>query len=274
MIASDSSILGRAIREPVLQFALLAAVLFALDVQRSGLGGEELRVEAETIEFLVQRDEDLLLRELTAGERAEVIEGFIEDEVLVREAYKRGLDRTSRIRSQLVMAMRFMLSEDVPEPTESQLRTFYDENRSRFAIPPGLTIEQVFFSDRDRVPGGMLAQLRGGADFRTVGENSLAASPVLPRMSQSKLVGNFGPETARQILAIEDGDWQGPFNSPGGAHFIRIAERYPERLSSFEETERYLRSVWAFERNRSSLERQVEELKQSYRVVIEDREDE
>ncbi len=265
-----ASFLRRAAREPLVQFALLASVLFAAGALRERADRQVIRVERVTVAFLIEQQEELLLRPLRADERRDIVEGFLEDEILLREAYARGMDRTPSIRAQLLRAMRFLLAADVPSPTEDDLRALYEETRDEQRTTPSLDFDHVFYADPARVPDDLLASLRAGADHRALGEERLLAGGDMKRTTQAQLVRGLGAESAREILAIEDSSWHGPFRSALGVHYLRIAGRHPARPLSFEESEAYLRALYPVARSRDALEAQVEELRQGYEIVVED----
>ena len=259
-------------REPLVHFVVLAGFLFVANALWSGADKQVIRVDRATAEFLIQQQADLALRPLTPEEEETAVASYIEDEILWREAYKRGLDRNARIRRSLVQNMRVLLSGDIGKPTEQELRAFYEQEKSQFRSPPALTLDHVFFRDPDRVPEATLAGLRNGADHRTLGDFNLALGWTIPRAGQRQLVGIFGPDGAREILAIEDVDWHGPILTPQGAHFVRVAERHAPRLPNFEAAASYLEGAWLMARQRERLETEVEALGRDYRIIIEPRE--
>ena len=178
---------------------------------------------------------------------------------------------TSRIRQQLVRGMRFLLLGDPPQPSEEELRAFY-EQQARFERPSALTLDHVFFSDPGAVPETTLAELRNGADPQSLGNFNVSLDRIIPLVRQRQLVQLFGPDSARQILAIEDDAWHGPIHSSRGVHFIRIAKRHPQRFASFEEAEPYLEGDWATAKQREILDRELVVIREDYRIIIEDRE--
>jgi hypothetical protein len=216
---------------------VLAALLFLLEGAFSGARKETIVVDQQTIDYLIQQREDLELRELGPEERRDTIDAFVEDEILYREAYRRGLDQgDSRMRRNLILKMRGLLAGDVEAPTEADLRAFFTDNRARFSSPATWSLEQVYFSDPEQAPPGLRDDLRAGLDPMTVGVSSLSMPNKLPRRSQREIAGLFGADVARAILDIEDNGWHGPFESPRGAHFIRVVGREPARDASFEFT--------------------------------------
>src|SRR5919201_631794 len=113
-------------REPLAQFALAGGLLFALSPVRSNpFARERIIVSADTVRQLVADRELLLGRPMSPDERRALVGGYIDDEILVREAYARGLDREDgAVRRRLLEVMRFVIGDEPPEPTPAQLREF------------------------------------------------------------------------------------------------------------------------------------------------------
>ena len=110
--------------EPLIHFALLAALLFVAQALWAQDDREVISVDIATQDFLIKQKEDLLLRPLTAEEKEEVIASYVEDEMLVREARRRGFNNSSRVRALLIQNMRYFYSSDLAAPDESELRAF------------------------------------------------------------------------------------------------------------------------------------------------------
>lgn len=258
------------LREPVLHFAVLAALLFVLDYFARQAQKEQIVVSRETAEFLIQQREDLELRELSPEERRETIDSFVEDEILYNEAYKRGLDRgDSRMRRNMILKMRGLLGGEVGEPTDEELREWYEQNRERFVRPPTLSLEQVFFGDPQAIPAGLPESLNAGLDPSTIGEDRFETPRNLVQVFQRELVGRFGPDAAGAILALDDDRWHGSFESPLGIHFVRVTGREPAMDPPYERVKPYLAGEWTLAQTRARIEREVESLRDDYEIVIE-----
>lgn len=259
------------LREPLLHFLLLAALLFAVDQLVSAAHKEKVVVDRQTAEFLIQQRQDLELRELTPEERRETVDAFVEDEILYSEAYKRGLDRgDSRMRRNLILKMRGLLIGDIERPTDEELRAYFEANRTEFTRPAALSLEHVFFSDPAKAPANLVDDLRAGLDPTTIGEQRLGLGRSLPRMSQRTLLGTFGVEAARAILAIQDDQWHGPFESTQGVHFVRIVGRRPPEDAAYEDVKTYLEGEWMMAQSRKVVEQEINRLRDDYEVIVED----
>ena len=259
--------------EPLLHFLGIAALLFVANEIFSADTRELISVDVPTQEYLIQAQEDLLLRPLDETEKQEIIEGFVEEEILTREARKRGFDNSSRIRTMLIQNMRFFMSSEIPTPTEAELRQFFSENPERFISSPSISYDHVFFSDPDTIPEDTISRLRAGEDHRQMGSGDLLAGPALRQVTQRAVAMTFGPEVAREVLAIDNNEWHGPFLSGQGAHFLRVAERHPGRQPSYEDIEDWVATDWQMYRSRLNVDEALTEMRENYIIDIQQSED-
>ena len=117
------SFLRAALREPLLHFVLIGALLFALTAWRQQQhGNAEIRITSGEIAQLAAFWETQSQRRPTSEELRRLIEERIDEEVLAREAVRLGLDRDDVIvRRRLAQKMAFV-SDDlavVTEPAEA-----------------------------------------------------------------------------------------------------------------------------------------------------------
>ena len=255
-------------REPLVHFLGLAALLFVANAALSGDEREVIEVDLETQAFLVKAQEDLLLRPLTEDERQGVIDNFIEEEVLVREARSRGFDNSSRIRALMIQNMRFFLSSDIPAPSEHDIRVHYENNPDRFTTSPSVTYEHVLFSDPATVSADTLERLNQGADFRQLGDSDQLVQPLLRQVDERSIAATFGPDVAPGVLAIDDELWHGPFVSGSGAHFLRIRERHESRQPAFEDIQNWVGNDWQLYMSRKNVDDALTEMLENYVIDI------
>ena len=123
----------------------------------------------------------------------------------------------------------------------------------------------------EQVPEGTLSQLREGAGHNAMGDFSSFMGRKVAAADQRQLVGVFGPDAARAILAIKDEDWHGPIVSPRGAHFVRVAKRNPSRLPSFENAATWIEGEWMLAEQREILNRELEAMRKNYQIIVEPR---
>lgn len=266
---SFKSILASLIREPLIHFTLLAGLLFLGNAFISGSEKEMIVVDAATQEYLFEREKDVLLRDLSQDEKQAIIDSFIEEELLVREAKKRGFTDNSRVRALLVQNMRFFLREDLPDPTEEELSGFFQNNSKDFQTPASVSYDQVFFNTLDDVPPSVLEDLRVDANFKEVGERTPLEPSPLVKATSRQIASTFGPVEAQKVLAIGDDQWHGPFISSIGVHFLRVRERHEPVLQNYRNVKGWVAMQWELSKQREQMESELTEIMDGYQVKIE-----
>src|SRR5690606_12537172 len=150
MVCRPMRLLRSSLREPALHFVLVGAALFALHATVAG------DLEEEPARIVVDRAVRAELADATAHRRARpateaeieaAVDGWIDEEVLYREALARGLDRGDpRVRALVAYTMRSVLEAQtrVPEPSEAELRAYFEADAGRWARKPRIDFTHVF----------------------------------------------------------------------------------------------------------------------------------
>jgi peptidyl-prolyl cis-trans isomerase C len=260
-------------REPLAQFAVAGALLFALNAMRSNpFGRERIVVSADRVRQLVGDREQLLGRPISSDERRELVTRYGDDEILVREAYARGLEREDgAVRRRLLEVMRFVVGEEPPEPTAAQLRDFLSAHTPAYRTLPAISISQVFFRGNDEGAAGaaaaVLRRLRAGADSGAFGDKFWLGR-ALDRYPVNDLEQLLGSEFTRALAAMPLNQWTGPVVSTRGLHLVRVDGRFAPELPPFEALASTLRTDWLSAQREALLARKIEPLRKRYRIEI------
>jgi hypothetical protein len=257
-------------REPLVHCVALGALLFGVTALWQGRERETILIDRATIDALMQQQGDLQGQPPSAAERALLVQGLTDDAVLLREAYRRGLEQDPVVERHLVQKMRFLLGEEIPEPGEDELLAYFAAEAERYRSPPTVSLDQVFYADPGAVPDDLLERLQAGAEFRGQGDRLFMLGPRLARYSVADLADLLGDELARRIFEMPVGAWQGPLRSPEGVHFVRVAEKLPAQVPAFEEVADWVREDWRHARQQELIAAQVAALRERYRIVTED----
>jgi parvulin-like peptidyl-prolyl isomerase len=258
---------SRLLREPLLHFAAAGALLFLAQALWAPRDASRIVVTREAQDALAKAREDLLLRPLTPEERERVISDYVDEEVLLREAYREGLDRDDpRIRRWLVDKMEFLIGEEPPEPTPEDLEALFEKNPEAYKTPPAVSFDHVFFAAG--APPSVLDRLRAGADFADLGDDFWLGKS-LRRFSELELSTTFGPEFTSRVLALPTGEWSGPIPSSRGEHFVRVTAKHEPEAKPRKDVEWTLREDWLRERRAESRARKLDELRARYGIEIE-----
>jgi hypothetical protein len=258
-------------REPILHFLLLGVLAFVLYSTLVPGTIETIVVAPETLRRLEARRSEILGRPLTEEERTRISNEFVEEEILIREAYRRGLERhDSRVRDRLLALMRATLDETLPEPGREQLETYFWENIDRYWDRESITFTHVLF------PQGSEATPEDDAAFLKTLARGEFDPPADPRAgiletrtaTPGEIRSAMGPEASRLLLSIDGASWEGPIDSPLGAHYVKIVERSPLPQPTFDAMLAYVRGDWELEEREKTRSRKIAEIGESYRIVV------
>ena len=267
-------IVDKVLKSPVLHFVVLGTAVFWAYTEFRPTDRETIVVTTQTIDALIQQRESITQDPITAEEKQNLIAGHIEEEILLREAYKRGFDKNDyRVRKRILNLMRSYMSEVIPEPSLAQLRAYYQQNKERFLTSSSRSFEQIYFSfagaNQPQDPAQFLQQLKGASDTSDLGDFSTSLSNRFTRTSFQTTAITFGKPFARIVFDLPLNRWHGPVESFQGIHYVRVTSEHQPELPPFEQMESYLRTDYFLRKARQSQQDKIAELKKSYDVVVE-----
>ena len=249
------------LREPLLHVLLIGAALFAIHDALNP--GTAQRQDANRIAITADDLAQLRIawmaqwrRPPTADEMRNLLDGKIREEVLSREAVALGLDKDDTIvKRRLAQKMQFVMDDvaALREPTEDELRRWFEQNAQHFALPSLVTFRHLYFSPDRR--GARAHDDAADALQKLAGKPEEATGPAgladpfmfqdfYAERSSHQVAGIFGTSFAQALPGLKEGQWQGPVESGLGWHLVRVESKSPSRVPPFEEIEATVKSVW------------------------------
>jgi peptidyl-prolyl cis-trans isomerase C len=209
-------------REPLVHFILLGTALFGLYRWVGPRPRDRIVLTPSFVAGLREEARARTGRLPTPAEEQTLIDRFVDEEMLYREALTLGLDRGDVIvRRRLVQKMEQLTRRTPGEPDEAELRRYLELHRDRYDVPERLTLHHVFSQGKPFLAGD-----------RFVGK------------SQAELAGIFGADAARAMMAMPEGQWT-PVRSRYGEHLVFVEEHRPARAATADER---VRNDWLEER--------------------------
>jgi len=270
--------LRAALREPLLHFVLIGALLFAFTAWRQQKQDHtEIRITSGEIAQLAAFWQTQSQRQPTSEELRALIEERIDEEVLAREAVRLGLDRDDVIvRRRLAQKMAFV-SDDlavVSEPAEADLRAYFDAHKEAYTTPDLYALRHVFFNpDRhgtalDSDAQRALQRLIRGANASEVGDPFM-----LPReladVSRDDIARDFGSVFAEAVTTSQPAAWTGPVRSPFGVHLVKLESHTPSSVARFEDVRDRVREAFLAQQQQEANAALRTKLRQQYKIVVE-----
>ena len=275
----------RHLREPLVHFLLTGGVLFVLSAlfgQSFGVGGNGNRIEVTADRIQQLRETWTRQRGAPPTEREldRLIEDFIREEVLYREAIASGLDQGDTIvRRRLAQKVEFLAQSvaSTVEPSEAELQAFFDDDPERYRVPEQVSFSHVYFSGSNRGAGaeaaarGALARLASGAvpaaEAAQLGDRFMLQYEYPPQ-SRDQVRDLFGPRFAGRLFELPVDEWSGPVLSSYGMHVVRIRQRIPSRLPGLDEVRGRVLLDLNERRLRSAADTYYETLRRRFEIVV------
>lgn len=248
-------------REPLVHFLAIGVLLFAIDAWRSPTEAPDDRpvpaepappspspastpepgartgnvdpttrtivIDDEARAQIAKAAERRLGRAPTAAELAAETERWIDEEVLYREAIARELHRDDPvIHERIASRMSYVLEQAVvvPEPTEAELRAWFEQHRERWAVPAHVDFTHVFVAGHDAAAeqraSDIATALAAGAAPERLGDRFSGGRRYRGR-KLADLAAAFGDEFVDGLAAQPVGSWVRR-RSRHGLHVVRV----------------------------------------------------
>lgn len=267
-----SSLISYWLREPLIQFLLLAALLFAVDSYVLGNQNDPRHIvidDARLLELIAIFKEGQG-REPSADELNNMIIKWSQNEILYREAQQMEMDQGDEmIRNRLVLKMRNVLFNRVivDTPTEDELTAFFEFNRKQYDLPAFYDIEQFqlpedIHSDRAAT---LLASLNSGNELMPEFRSSLRRYQQRPASNLQTMLGVTASQT---LLKNPPREWV-LLDQDDKLHLARITRIQPPQQANLDDVKSQVIRDWKQFRNDIQLADQTKALADRYRIELE-----
>jgi hypothetical protein len=273
------------LREPLLHFILIGTVLFlfygVFADSGSEPGDKRLVVSAAEVEWMRSNWQKRWGRAPTAQELDGLIQQYIREHVLYREALALGLDRNDQIiRRRLAQKMEFIAKDlvSLTPPTDEDLRTYFETHQDRYRSPARYTFTQVFIDpdkrgnatlkDAEAIKARLIVEGDAIADPATLGDDFMLAS-YYPEKDPLEIRKLFGKGFAESLMALAPGQWHGPILSGYGTHLVYVRHVTEPQMPPLAAVREQVVADWTTDRDEALKERFVGELLEQYSIVVE-----
>ena len=278
------------LREPLVHFMFIGAVIYALYGLFAEPAVEEtdktIVVTAGELEWMQTSWQKRWNRPPTAQEFDGLIQQFIKETVLYREALTMGLNKHDMvIRRRLAQKLEFLAKDLVAltPPTEDELLAYFDEHQASYQAPTLYTFTQVYFDpdkrgdatldDAEKVKVTLIAQGDAIDDPGALGDGLMLQNyyPEKDRAEIQKLLGSGFTET---LITLSPGQWHGPVLSGFGVHLVYVNSIDEPPPPVFAEVRERMMDDWKLERGEELNDQFYTSLREQYSIVIEEPEEE
>ena len=279
------------VREPLVHFVVLGALLFAIDAWRAPAeptaappappapaaspapapATKTIVIDAQTRATIAGAAERRLGHVPTAAELAEATERWIDEEVLYREALSRGLDRDDPvIHERIASRMSYVLAETVslPEPSDAELRAWFDKHRDKWSVAEHVDFTHVFVAGTDTAAEArareLLASLQAGAAPERLGDTFSGGHRYRGR-KLADLAAAFGDDFVTGLAQQPVGTWV-QRRSRHGLHLVRVDRVDAPKGADFAAAKLDVRKDWLDAHRADATAAAMKQLRQSWTI--------
>jgi len=274
------------LREPLLHFMFIGAaiyLLYGVFAEPVPEGDDKtIVVSAGEIEWMQTSWLKRWNRPPTAQEFDGLIQQYIKETVLYREALTMGLNQHDQvIRRRLAQKLEFLAKDLVAltPPTEAELQTYFAEHQDRYQEPALYTFTQVFIDpdkrgnttldDAEAIKATLIAQGEAIDDPGALGDDFMLQN-YYPEKDQVEIQKLFGSGFAESLVELLPGQWHGPVLSGYGTHLVYVSNISEPPAPDFVALRERVVQDWKTERGEELNDKFYANLREQYTVVIEE----
>lgn len=275
----------KSLREPLMHFLVIGAAIYLL----YGLFAEPVPdednktivVTAGEIEWMQSSWQKRWNRPPTAQEFDGLVQQYIRETVLYREALTMGLNQHDQvIRRRLAQKLEFLAKDLVTltPPSDEDLRGYFTEHRDRYQRPVLYTFTQVFIDpdkrgdatleEAEEIKARLIAEGDALEDPGALGD-SFMLQTYFPQKEPAEVQKQFGSGFTESLVELAPGRWHGPVLSGYGVHLVYVSDISEPPEPVFAVVRERVVQDWTADKGEELNERFYANLRDQYQIVIE-----
>jgi hypothetical protein len=275
-------------KEPFFHFLVIGAAVYFLygffASQATNEPDNTITVTAAQIDWLEQTWLKRWNRGPTPEERQGLIDAYVKESIMYRQAIAMGLDTDDTIiRRRLAQKLEFLTRDltEIPSPSKEELRIYFDMNQDQYRTPASLSLTHVYFSTDKRQSQTVtdakeaLAKLQAEGEltqsFKDMGD-AFMLQQYYPDKTEQDILRLFGNEFSRDAFQIPVGKWTGPVQSAYGLHLVYVQDRIESTMPDLADLQGRVLQDWASEKREDINEKFYASLLSRYEVIVEQKE--
>jgi hypothetical protein len=281
-----SNKLPRILKEPLIQFLIIGACIYGayalFGVAEDDFRDTTILVDSNRINTMISQWERRWNRLPTRKEINSLIQAYIREDVLYRQAVAMGLNEDDPItRRRMAQKLEFLTSDlsQMQQPREDELEQYFAENQVSYRDSDRISLIQVFIDPDKRKDATLsdaaeiLEQLRaaGEPDAETLhaGDRLMLQNNVT-MATELEISRQLGSGFSKAVMKLEPGQWHGPVLSGYGLHLVYVYEFVEAPPAVFADVQARVLEDWHAQKREQFNADFLESLKSRYQIVIDE----
>jgi predicted ABC-type ATPase len=281
-----SNKLTRLFKEPLLQFLIIGAAIYGAyalfaspeDDYRDNI----ILVDSNRIDAMISEWESRWNRPPTRQEIDGLIQAYIKEDVLYRQAVAMGLNEDDPItRRRMAQKLEFLTSDlsQLQQPAEGELEQYFEENQESYREPDVISFIQIFIDPDARGDATLVDAAEILEQVRAAGEPTEETSLLGDRFmlqnyfasaTELAIRRQLGSGFAEQVLKLAPGQWHGPVLSGYGVHLVYVYEFVEAPLAEFAKVQDRVLEDWHEVKRDEFNTEFLESLKSRYEIIVDE----
>lgn len=265
-------------REPLLHLIMAGALLYgSYDVLNSEVDADNAGIlTKENVASVLGRQAAEKPGGLTQEEKKQIVEAFIDDELLFLEAKRLQLDQDAFIRERLIQKARFYFEgQFVPdEIDENTLQAFYKDNAANYRKKMTVSFEhRMLNADGVAQIQSLLQQSANEQEFlaklRPLQKRSFL-SPTFENSGLEEIAEIFGSEFIEGLEKAPLLQWSGRIDSELGFHIVKVTAREKEGFEEYATVADKVKQDWIEKQRNLWVKQKLSDLREAHQVNLKD----
>ena len=281
-----SNPITRLLKEPLLQFLIIGGVIYGayalVAAPEDDYRDNMILVDSNRIDAMISEWEARWNRPPTRQEIDGLIQAYIKEDVLYRQAVAMGLNEDDPItRRRMAQKLEFLTSDlaRLQEPKEGELEQFFEDNQDEYRNPDRISFTQLYFDPDARGDATLIDAERVLKQVTTAGEPTEDMAELSDRFmlqnyfasaSELDVRRQMGSGFAEAVMKLEPGQWHGPVLSGFGVHLVYVYDVQKAPPAEFEIVQSRVLEDWQTKKREEFNPEFLKSLKERYEIIVEE----
>ena len=253
-------------------FFAIGLLIFILDIGfNAEQDSKDIYISDQELTSLLSAWKSQVGRPPSDEEIVSIINNFVQEEILYREALLLNLDQEDRIiKRRLAQKITFLKQETIPDdPSEEELERFFEQNKNDYYVPATYSFSHHYFSKesgaRERASKAFNAYQADGAEI--IGDPFFLGKNFYQNTA-NEIKKNFGELFFLSVENLSINEWSGPHESAFGYHIILLKEVKTGFSPPLEKVLLRVQQDYLSQAQDKAIAEYIDEIRSQYRVII------
>lgn len=277
---------SRFLKEPLIQFLILGAAIYGayawFGAPEENFRENTILVDAKRIDSMISEWERRWNRPPSRDEINGLIQQYIKEDVLYRQAVAMGLNEDDPVtRRRMAQKLEFLTSDlsAMQQPAEGELERYFADNPEPYREPDTISFSHIYFDPDAREAATLVDAEATLAALREKGEPGQEISQLGDRFmlqnyfasaTELDIRRQLGSGFAEVVMELKPGQWHGPVLSGYGVHLVYVYDYFEAPQPEFEDVQARVLEDWHAQKREQFNAEFLKGLKSRYEIVIDE----